>query len=250
MNQLILLVPFIIALFNAVISKKTVYISLIISSVLLMGFAIFYLGLNPLTFFYLITSIVIIVASWYSIDYDKCNHWLAPLFASAVLGIIFVLLSYNSLQFLIGWELMSLSGYLMVGLNKKNHFPAFIFLAFSEISTVFLIAGMAYVYVLTGTFNFVAIPNSLPLTLMAVGFFTKMGLVPFMIADWLPIADRDAPSNAAAILSALMTLMGVFGLVKFTLLSPSSISLGVILMAIGAFSVFFAAIFGYVTEST
>lgn len=250
MNQLILLIPFIIALVASVISKKTGYISLIISSIILSVYAVFYTGVNPVTFFYLTSSIVIILASWYSINYDKHNKWLAPLFASSIFGIITILLSYNSLQFLAGWEIMSISGYLMIGLNKDDASPSFIFMAFSEVSTVFLIAGMAYSYILTGTFNFVAIPNIIPLALMAMGFFIKMGIVPFMIADWLPIAHRSAPSNASAILSALMTLMGVFGLVKFVLLSPSNVPLGVILMVIGTFSVFFAALFEYVSEST
>ncbi len=250
MNHLLLLIPFIISLLVTTLSKKAGYISLIISSGLLMIYAAFYTGIGPLSFFYMISALVIIIVSWYSIGYDNSNKWFAPLFASAVLGIITILISYNSLQFLVGWELMSVSGYLMVGLNKKDHYPAFIFLAFSELSTVFLIGGMAYAYILTGTFNFVSIPSTIPLTLMAMGFLIKMGIVPFMIADWLPIADSNAPSNGAAILSALMTLMGVFGLVKFTLLSPSSMSLGVLLMGIGAFSVFFAALFAYVEENT
>lgn len=250
MNQLILLVPFAISVIASAVSKKAGYVILIISSALLAIYAIFYTGLNPLTFFYLISSIVLIIASWYSISYDKHHRWLAPLFSLAAFGIITILLSQNFLQFLAGWEIMSISGYLMIGLNKKDAFPAFSFSAFSELSVIFLIAGMAYSYVLTGTFNFVAIPSILPLTLMAIGFFIKMGLLPFMIADWEPIAVRNSPVNAAAIFSALMTLMGVFGLVKIAMLSPSSMQLGVVLMAIGAFSVFFAALFEYVSEST
>ena len=144
---------------------------------------------------------------------------------------------------------MSISGYLLIGLNNKNANSAFNFIAFSEISTIFLIAGMAYAYVITGTFNFVTIPSTIPLILLAIGFTIKMGIMPFMIADWLPLADSSAPSNAASILSALFTLMGVFGIVKIALLSPSSISLGVALMAIGAFSVFFAALYEYVSEN-
>lgn len=250
MNQLILLVPFAISVLASAKSKKAGYISLIISSALLAVYAIFYTGLNPSTFFYLISPIVLILSSWYSIGYDKQHKWLAPLFSLAAFGIITILLSQNFLQFLAGWEIMSISGYLMIGLNKKDTFSAFSFLAFSELSVIFLIAGMAYAYVLTGTFNFVLIPSILPLTLMAIGFFIKMGLLPFMIADWEPAAVRSSPANAAAVFSALMTLMGVFGLVKITMLSPSSMQLGVVLMAIGAFSVFFAALFEYVSENT
>ena len=63
MNQLILLIPFAIALLTSVVSKKISYISLIISSLILGVYAIIYTGINELTFFYLIASIVIIVSS-------------------------------------------------------------------------------------------------------------------------------------------------------------------------------------------
>jgi hydrogenase-4 component B len=250
MNPLILLIPFAISVVLSTVSKKTGYISLIISSALLAVYATIYTGLNPLTFFYLISAVVLILSSWYSAGHDKQHRWLAPLFASAAFGIVTVLLSQNFLQFIAGWEIMSISGYILVGLNKKDSTPAFAFSAFSELSTVFLIAGMAYAYTITGTLNFVTIPNILPLTLMAIGFSIKMGLLPFMIADWEPMAVKNIPANVASILSALMTLMGVFGLVKIALLSPASMVLGIILMAVGAFSVFFAALFEYVSEDT
>ena len=250
MNMLIFLLPFVVSLAASTISKRAGYILLIVSSMLLAGYAILLAGLTTLTFFYLISAIVLILASWYSIGYDKHHGWLAPMFTAAALGIAIILLSKNFLEFLAGWELMSVSGYLMIGMYKKNSGPAFVFSAYGELSTIFIIAGMAYAYVLTGTFNFVAIPSAIPLALVAIGFFVKMGVFPFAISDWLPVAHSSAPANSSAILSALMTLMGVYGIVRIALLSPSSIPLGIMLMAIGAFTVFFAALLEYVSENT
>lgn len=250
MNELILLIPFVVSFLASLMSKKTGYLLLIISSIILAGYAILMIGLNTITFFYLIAAVALILSSWYSIGYDKQNAWLAPLFIAAALGISIILLSQNFLEFLAGWELMSVSGYLMIGMHKKDAGPAFVFSAFSELSTVFIIAGMAYAYVLTGSFSFGSIPSVVPLALMAFGFFIKMGVFPFAISDWEPIAVSSAPVNTSAMLSGLMTLMGVYGLVRVVLLSPSSITIGVALMAIGAFTVFFAALLEYVSENT
>ncbi len=250
MNGFVFLIPFVISLLASITYKKAGYILLIVSSVLLGAYAVLLAGLSALTFFYLITAIALALVSWYSIDYDKNTSWLAPLICAAGLGIALILLSQNFLQFLAGWEIMSISGYLMIGIYKKDARPAFILSVFSEISTVFIIAGMAYAYVLTGSFSFAAIPNVVPLVLVAIGFLVKMGVFPFAISDWEPIAVSNAPANSAAIFSGIMTLMGVYGLVRMTLLSPSSMPLGVFLMAVGAFTIFFAALLEYVSENT
>lgn len=250
MNQFLLLLPFAASVPVSLISRKSGYSLLILSSILLAAYAIAS-GISTLALFYVISAISLALASWYSIAYDMRNKWkwLAPLFSTAAFGIALILLSTNSLEFLAGWEVMSIAGYLMIGLNKKDASSAFTFLAFSELSTVFLIVGMAYAYTLTGTIAFVAITSAIPLALMSIGFFVKMGILPFMISEWEPQAVRSSPANSAAMFSGLMTLMGAYGLVKIALLSPSSIPLGVALMAIGAFSVVFAALFEYVSEN-
>lgn len=250
MNFLLILILFIEPLLVSIFSKKVGYIFLTISSIFLGIYTVLIIGLNTLTFFYLISMLVLILTSCYSIKYDTKYRWLAPLFTTTTLSIVIILISQNYLEFLAGWELMSISGYLMIGLYKKGARPSFVFWAFGELSTVFIIAGMAYAYVLTGTFNFTTLPNVIPLVLVAIGFFIKMGIFPFAISDWLPIAHSNSPANSSAILSALMTLMGVYGIIRFTLICPSSMILGIILMVIGAFTIFFAALLEYVSENT
>ncbi len=144
---------------------------------------------------------------------------------------------------------MSVPAYLVIALNRREHTPAFVFMAFSELSTVLIIIGSTYAYYLTGTLQFNSISSSVPLFITSIGALVKMGMSPFMISEWLPIAHGNAPANASAALSATMTLMGVFLIVRMLLLSPQNIYVGLVFLSIGALSILFASIYAYVSEN-
>ncbi len=229
-------------------NKKAGYIAIIISSAVAIMLNI--ISFQVTSLFFVISGLVWSVSSWYSLKYDTYGKWLPVTFSVSVFGMVLILLSSNYLQFIAGWEVMSLGGYAVIGLNSKTARPAFLFSSFSELSTVFIIAGFVYAYSITGSLNFGILGTDVPLILTSIGFLMKMGLFPFMLSEWLPISHGSAPANSSAILSATMTLMGVYGLLKMSLLSPYSVPFGMILMGIGAFAVFFGALFAYTSEDT
>ncbi len=241
------IIPFMAAVPVSILSRKAGYISVIISSIFAISGSLF--SFTFLSSFIIISSLVWIFVSWYSVTYGKnYGKWLAPLFSLTILGMAVILMSSTYLEFLAGWEVMSMSSYAIIGLNKKDNYPPFIFMAFSELSTVFIVAGAVYSFLLTGTINIVQVNSIVPLVLFTLGALVKMGMVPFMISEWLPIAHGNAPANASAILSSTMTLMGVFGIVRLMLLSPISQQFGLFLIAVGVMSVIFASLFAYVSE--
>ncbi len=203
-----------------------------------------------ITYFYLIAAIVWIIASVFSISYSKkYGRWLAPLFILTIAGMMLILYSPNYLLFITGWEIMSIPAYVTVAVNKKNDMEAYIFMFFSEISTILIITAAVMSYVYTGTLNFSKLTNDTVLLIFAIGAMSKMGLTPFMISEWLPIAHGSAPANTSAIFSATMTLMGVYGIVKIALLSVVSIDIGIIFIIIGVISVLFGALYAYISEN-
>ncbi len=246
--NLIILLLFGISVVFAPLNKKAAYVAIIISSV-----AAVVMEISPFkitSVFFIISGIVWGLSSWYSLKYDTYGKWLPITFSISIFGMVLILLSNNYLQFLAGWEIMSLGGYVVIGLNSKKAEPAFLFSAFSEMGTVLIVAGFVYAYSISGTIDFSTLGNDIPLILTSIGFFMKMGLLPFLLSEWLPISHGNAPANSSIILSATMTLMGVYGLLKISILSPSSLSFGIVLMAIGAFAVFFGALFAYTSENT
>ena len=226
------------------------YLAIMLSSILM---AVFTFRQYDLTsYFALIAAISWILISIFSIQYSKnYGRWLTPLFALTVFGMMLILEANNYILLIVGWEIMSIPAYASIGLNRKHYNAAFVFMAFSEISTIFIIIGAVFAFIGSGNldFSFNKLNSDLPLLLIALGAMTKMGITPFMISEWLPIAHGNAPANDSAIFSATMTLMGVFLIVKVMLLSPSSIYLGILFMAIGGLSVFFSSLFAYVSEN-
>ena len=166
-----------------------------------------------------------------------------------IMGMVIILQSTNYLLLITGWETMSVPAYVIVGMNKRDSAPAFTFMMFSEFSTILIIAGAVYAFFITGTLTFTQIPSYGPLLLISLGALIKMGMTPFMISEWLPIAHGNAPANASAALSATMTLMGVFAIMRMILVSPDVIWIGYIFLAIGSISILFASIYAYISEN-
>ncbi len=243
--------PLILIFIAAIISykfNKIGYILTIISSII---FFIFTFKIyDYITYFYLIAAIVWIITSLFSITYSKnYGRWLSPMFILTVAGMMVILYSTNFLIFITGWEIMSIPAYLTVAINKRNDTEAYVFMFFSEISTILIITSGVLSFYYTGTFSFVKINNDIVLLIFAIGAMSKMGLTPFMISEWLPIAHGSAPANSSAIFSATMTLMGVYGITKLALLSDVSLYIGILFIIIGIISVLFGALYAYISEN-
>ncbi len=204
-------------------------------------------------------SLVWIATSIYSVGYDRGpSGLLAGCFALTLAAIALLVASTSFLLFVIGWEVMTLASYGMIlqahGRADRIYHAAFVFLAFGEGSTLLVIVAVAALRVGTGTFLFAALPAGSALALVAflaglVGFGLKMGVAPFHMSEWLPIAHSSAPSNASAVLSATLTLAGVYGLFRLLSLLPGPpVWWGGLVLGIGAVSALLGALFATVSE--
>ncbi|WP_048099013.1 proton-conducting transporter membrane subunit [Candidatus Acidianus copahuensis] len=228
--------------------KRIAYALLSLDSLFFIWFGINQFSLlNYLGVFSIVGGFVWFFSSLFSIFYDH-EKWLAPSFITSILGMQIALISSTYLQFLAGYEIMTIPAYFAIGVNRLMKSPAFTFMAFGEFSTVLVLVGFLDAYLQTGSLYFQHVFTYLPLVLVSFGFMIKMGIFPFLVTEWLPIAHGSAPSNLSAILSASMTLIAVYGLTRMAILSPSDIFLGLLLMAIGAFSTLFGSLYSYVNE--
>lgn len=204
-----------------------------------------------ISYFSLIASLIFVITSIYSVRYsERYGRWLTPFLLFTIEGMLIILSSGNYLELIAGWEIMSIPAYATIALNRDDSAPSYVFMVFSEISTIFLVIAAVISYSSTGglTLDFV---NAGPvvLLLLGLGAMTKMGITPFMISEWLPIAHGNAPANSSAIFSAGMTLMGVFIILRLAMVTTPSLLLGLLFMAVGGISVMFAALYAYVSEN-
>jgi formate hydrogenlyase subunit 3/multisubunit Na+/H+ antiporter MnhD subunit len=147
-------------------------------------------------------------------------HWiLFLLFQSSMLWVCMV---QNGLVFLIVWELMSISSFLLVIFEhqKKATLQAGInYLVQMHIGILFLTAAFIWVYFSEGSFEFSAIEkffssntNLWLFLLFFVGFGIKAGFIP--LHSWLPKAHPAAPSHISGVMSGVIVKLGIYGIFR------------------------------------
>ena len=161
---------------------------------------------------------------------------------------LMVVMLQDAIGFLLVWELMSLSSFMLVIFESEK--PEIVkagvkYLVQMHFGYLFIVAGFVLVYANTGDFSFEGIktfaintnnifeiPNSFWLFLLFfMGFGTKAGFFP--LHTWLPIAHPAAPSHISGLMSGIMIKMGIYGLIRVLFNLPElSFSIGLFMFFI------------------
>lgn len=186
--------------------------------------------------FILLINFTLITGSLYGLSYMKSYrerkrnislHCIAYLILQfAITGICAV---QNGFIFLLLWELMALSVFILIIFDheKPDTIKAGLnYLVQSHISIVFLVLGFIYVAFKTGNYGFDAIVEfskyQTSLAGMAlflcffIGFAIKAGFVPFH--TWLPYAHPAAPTHVSGVMSGIVIKIGIYGILRMLLL--------------------------------
>ena len=148
-----------------------------------------------------------------------------PLFIGSI---VLVLGAATAFSFLLAWESMALlSAFLVFGLKPTRAVISAgnIYLAMTHAATVAILVAFAILAAGSGgSLDFsswraaaphmTAISRDVVLVLVAVGFGTKAGAMPFHV--WLPRAHPAAPSHVSAVMSGAMIKTGIYGLIRLT----------------------------------
>src|SRR5262249_5157264 len=147
-------------------------------------------------------------------------------FPAFLAGMNLVIVADDAFTFLMSWELMSLASWAIV--VARHDVPAntragYVYLLMASFGTLCLLLAFGLLVGPAGTYAFAAIRAAdrgptiariaSPLALLGTG--SKAGLVPLHV--WLPLAHPAAPSHVSALLSGVMTKVGVYGFVRIVL---------------------------------
>lgn len=193
--------------------------------------------IDPLSgWFILVICFTMITGAIYGLNYMKSYvaresaltlHCIAYLLLN--ISLIGVCIVNNSFVFLLLWEILALSIFLLVIFDSRK--PSVLsaginYLVQSHISIVLLMIGFIYYALKTGSYSFDAIAeysrgqSSLAGTalffLFFAGFALKAGFIPFH--TWLPLAHPAAPSHVSGIMSGVVIKIGIFGIMRMLLL--------------------------------
>jgi hydrogenase-4 component B len=220
---------------------------------LTLPFANFAIGVDPLSAFFLLpllflSSLCAIYGSEYmkrpSGRHDSGISWF--FFCLLVTGMTLVVIARNGVLFLIAWELMVLSSFILVTYeNEKQEVrkAGWIYLVASHVGLAFIFAIFAILGNDQNTLDFASfqavktgtITASMIFIFALIGFGSKAGFIPLHI--WLPEAHPAAPSHVSALMSGIMIKLGIYGILRtLTFLDEPPLWWGVTFIAIGASS--------------
>jgi len=190
-------------------------------------------------FVLVVISFIIFVITLYSrnsVDKEIPEDKVVPfysiymLFVAGLLGMIVTGDIFNLYVFI---EISSLAGYALIAVGRKRDalIASYNYLILGTIAATFILLGIGYLYMMTGTLNMADLRERLPalynttvirtaFAFFSVGLSLKIALFPLHI--WLPNAYTHAPSVIAALQAATATKVGVYAMIRimFTVFKP------------------------------
>ncbi len=145
-----------------------------------------------------------------------------------LMSLTLVFVAADAYSFLIAWEAMALSSYLLVVTDHRTSAArraGFLYLLIEHVGALAILAAfailiaqapagpqLAYTFAALHTANPGPAVAGLVFVLAFLGFGAKAGLVPLHV--WLPQAHPVAPSPISALLSSVLLKVGIYGLLR------------------------------------
>ena len=209
-------------------------------------------------FFLLLMSTVSIGIGLFSSHYF--NHLIMAkkgvlflLYHVCLASMVWILIADNAIVFLIAWELMSISSYLMIATtdNSAETLRAgFLYFLMTHMGALFLFVGFAVMVHGADAISFSAMRAAHLSPLYAtivficilIGFGVKTGMLPFHL--WAPEAYATVSSPIAALMSGVMLKMGIYGLIRFVfdLLNAPHQLWGLVILILGTSTAFYGVV--------
>ncbi|OGR39794.1 MAG: hypothetical protein A2051_06580 [Desulfovibrionales bacterium GWA2_65_9] len=217
-------------------------------------------GLDALSAFFLVPIFLVgALGSLYGLGYwpqdrhQRNARKLQLFWGLLVAGMSLLVIGRHALTFLLGWEFMALSGFLLVSTEdnrEESRRAGFIYLFATHIGTLTLFALFALWRWATGSYALLPVAagtlglgvQSSLFFLALISFGLKAGIMPLHF--WLPGAHANAPSHVSAMLSGVVLKMGIYGLVRFLWLLPNPPEVwGGLILTLGAVSGLLGVVF-------
>lgn len=175
------------------------------------------------------TAAIVLPWSWAVIEREipREQHYLYyAMFGLCIAGLLGIAITGDAFNIFVFLEISSLSTYVLIALGRDRRAlaAAYRYLIMGTIGATFIVIGIGFLYLMTGTLNLVdmaqrlrGVESSRPvlaaLAFLTVGISLKLALFP--LHQWLPNAYTYAPSAVTAFLAATATKVSVYVLIRF-----------------------------------
>lgn len=157
---------------------------------------------------------------------QELHYLYYAMFGLCLAGLLGITITGDAFNIFVFLEISSLSTYVLIALGRDRRALAasYRYLIMGSIGATFIVIGIGFLYLMTGTLNLVdmaerlrGVENSRPvlaaLAFITVGVSLKLALFP--LHQWLPNAYTYAPSAVTAFLAATATKVSVYVLIRF-----------------------------------
>ena len=155
------------------------------------------------------------------------EHLFYATFLLCLAGLLGVTITGDVFNVFVFLEISSLAAYTLVSLGESRRalLAAFSYLVMGTIGGTFVLIGIGFMYLMTGTLNMADLAARIPevrdtRTIHAAFAFVSVGisikLAVFPLHQWLPNAYSYAPSMVSAFLSATATKVAYYLLLRLT----------------------------------
>lgn len=156
---------------------------------------------------------------------DKLGFFYAA-YLLANCGLLGIAITGDAFNIFVFFEIAALASYALIatGRDRRAVLASYQYLVMGTIGTTFLLIGIGFLYIMTGTLNLADLAARLPevndtrtvraaLAFIVVGISLKLALFPLHL--WLPNAYAYAPSMVTVFLSATATKVAIYVLLRF-----------------------------------
>jgi multicomponent Na+:H+ antiporter subunit D len=147
-------------------------------------------------------------------------------FLLANCGLLGITITGDAFNIFVFFEISALASYALIamGRDRRAVMSSYQYLVMGTVGTTFLLIGIGFMYIMTGTLNLIDLAQRLPevndtrtiraaFAFIAVGISLKLALFPLHL--WLPNAYTYAPSMITVFLSATATKVAIYVLLRF-----------------------------------
>jgi multicomponent Na+:H+ antiporter subunit D len=157
---------------------------------------------------------------------EESHYLFYAMFALCLTGLLGITITGDAFNIFVFLEISSLATYVLIALGRDRRAltAAYQYLIMGSIGATFIVIGIGFLYLTTGTLNLAdmairlrGVESSRPvlaaLAFLTVGISLKLALFP--LHQWLPNAYTYAPSAVTAFLAATATKVSVYVLIRF-----------------------------------